>query len=232
MPSRTLQRDLEVMRAIGRFRMLTRPQVKRWFFGAVSEPIVTRFIDRVTQRDLIGVERLHGNGMQVLWLTRKGRNFLVEHGAPAVDLFTATGPVAAKDFQHTVEIANVALQLATRENPPDELLPAWALQRVFAGKLTVIPDLLGVWRADGGSLGIALAVEVDLGTESLATVFRPKLRDLAAAMDSSFGVHGRILALVPSAARRDSLREMLDCVPVELVVETIGAFVQSVNSKR
>src|SRR5262252_5799625 len=101
MPPRTLQRDLDAMRMIGRFRMLTRPQVKRWFFDGVSEPVVTRFIDRVTTRGLVGVERLHGNWMQVLWLTRKGRDFLVDRGVPTVDLFPATGPAAAKDFQHT-----------------------------------------------------------------------------------------------------------------------------------
>src|ERR1044071_7158400 len=127
------ERDIHVLHAVGRFRMLTRPQLKRWFFSGVSEPGVSRFIDRLAGRGLLGVERLHGNGFQVLWLTRRGREFLVHHGVPEVDLFTAMGPVAAKDFEHTVEIGNVAVWLAKRVPPPDELLPAWAFQRLFSG---------------------------------------------------------------------------------------------------
>jgi len=164
-------RDLEVLTAIGRFRMLTRPQVKRWFFDSVSEPVVTRFIERGSRGGHLGVERLHGNGMQVLWLTRKGRDALVAQGIPAADLFPATGPAAAKDFEHTLEIGNAAVWLMKRSPAPDELLPAWALQRYFSGRLTAIPDLLVLWRNPAA----ALAVEVDLGTEPVTTVLLPKL---------------------------------------------------------
>src|SRR5947209_4987487 len=124
--------------------MLTRPQVKRWFFENVSEPVVTRFVERGVRDGYLGVERLHGNGMQVLWLTRKGRDMLAACGVPAADLFPATGPAAAKDFQHTMEIGNTALWLMKRTPAPDELLPAWALQRYFGGRLRAIPDLLAV----------------------------------------------------------------------------------------
>nr|MDQ3281310.1 hypothetical protein [Acidobacteriota bacterium] len=74
MASKLLPRDADVLAAIGRFRMLTRPQLKRWFFHDVSEPVVTRFFQRSMSSGYLGVERLGGNGIQVAWLTRKGRD--------------------------------------------------------------------------------------------------------------------------------------------------------------
>jgi len=217
-----IARDLLVLAAVGRFRMLTRPQVKRWFFSEVSEPVVTRFVKRAEACGWLGVERLGGNGMQVLWLTRKGREALVERGTPAADLFPASGPAAAKDFAHTTAIGDAAAWLATRKPAPDELLPAWALQRYFSGRLRVIPDLLALWRPMGNAPGAALAVEVDLGTEPLESVFLPKLRGLGAALTTWLPeAVTRILVLVPSKRRADSLRMLGIDSPIAVSVEVI-----------
>lgn len=213
-------RDLNVLTAIGRFRMLTRPQVKRWFFEKVSEPVVTRFIERGTRDGYLGVERLHGNGMQVLWLTRKGHDMLLGRGVTAADLFPATGPAAAKDFQHTVEIANTAVWLMKQTPAPDELLPAWALQRYFAGRLRAIPDLLALWREPAA----ALAVEVDLGTEPFATVLLPKLALLSGSMGEQFPSEwATILVLVPSERRREALRNGVGDNSVPIAVELLDS---------
>src|ERR1043166_8688155 len=161
---RILPRDIEAYVLVGRFRMLMRQQLKGWLFADVSETMVTRFFDRSTERGYLGVERLQGNGIQVCWLTKKGRDFLVdgEHAATP-DLFPASGAVPAKDFAHTVEIVNAALAMHRRTPPPDELLPAWAVQRLFAGKLTVWPDLLCLWKPRDYDPGSALAIGGDLG---------------------------------------------------------------------
>jgi hypothetical protein len=82
--------------------------------------------------------------------------------------------VPAKDFEHTVEIVNAALAIRRRRPAPDELLPAWAVQRLFAGKLTVWPDLLCLWKPRDDDPGSALAIEVDLGGEPVKTVLVPK----------------------------------------------------------
>jgi hypothetical protein len=141
--------------------MLTRPQVKRWLFAEVSEPVVTRSIARLAGSGCLGVERIGGNGMQVLWLTRKGREMLAGLDVPVGDLFPGSGPAAAKDFAHTVEIGNAAVWLHSRTPRPDEVIPAWQLQRIFHGNLAAIPDLLALWRAPAA----VLAAEIDLGTE-------------------------------------------------------------------
>ena len=185
MTSTLLARDAEVLAAIGRFRMLTRQQVKRWFFSDVSEPVVTRFLHRTNPSGYLGLQRLNGNGIQVVWLTRKGRDALVLRGVSGADLFPASGPAAAKDFEHTVAIGDVAVWLALRRPSPDELLPASALARHFGGRLSVIPDLLALWRPkDGVTPPAALAVEVDLGTEPLGSVLAPKLRELVRVLDT------------------------------------------------
>lgn len=47
---RILPRDIDAYVLAGRFRMLTRQQLKNWLFADVSETIVTRFLDRATER--------------------------------------------------------------------------------------------------------------------------------------------------------------------------------------
>ena len=224
---RLLPRDIEAYTLVGRFRMMTRQQLKNWLFADVSETIVTRFFDRSTGRGYLGVERLHGNGIQVCWLTKKGRDLLVDGGhAAASDLFPASGPVPAKDFAHTVEIVNTALAMHCRRPAPDELLPAWMVQRLFAGKLTVWPDLLCLWKPRGSDPGSVLAIEVDLGGEPVRTVLVPKTLELIGFLtDWTAGASVAILMLTATARRRDSLREILTTAvgDLPLAVETLLA---------
>jgi hypothetical protein len=224
---RLLPRDIAAYALIGRFRMLTRQQLKGWLFDGVSETMVTRFFERATERGYLGVERLQGNGIQVCWLTKKGFDFLMDGGhASASDLFPSGGRVPAKDFAHTVEIGNAALAMCSRTPPPDELLPAWAMQRLFAGKLPVWPDLLCLWKPQGSDLGSALAIEVDLGGEPVKTVLMPKTLELAGFLSSwTSGATAAILLLTATARRRDSLREALAPALGEfpLSIETLDA---------
>ncbi|HEX8255448.1 MAG TPA: replication-relaxation family protein [Thermoanaerobaculia bacterium] len=226
---RILPRDIEAYALVGRFRMMTRQQLKSWLFDDVSETIVTRFFDRAAERGYLGVERLHGNGIQVCWLTKKGRDFLVDGGyAAASDLFPASGPVAAKDFHHTVEIVNAALAMRRRLPVPDELLPAWAVQRLFDGKLTVWPDLLCLWKPRSNDPGRALAIEVDLGSESVKTVLVPKALELIGFVSTwTATAPAAILLLTATARRRDSLRDALAPAVGDFpfVVETLTALV-------
>lgn len=223
-----MARDIEAYVLAGRFRMLTRQQLKSWLFGAVTEPMVTRFFDRSTGRGYLGVERLHGNGIQVCWLTKKGRDFLVDGGhASAADLFPASGPVPAKDFEHTVQIVNAALAMYRRVPTPDELLPAWTVQRFFAGTLAVWPDLLCLWKPREDDPGAALAIEVDLGTEPVTTVLVPKTQALIRFLSAwTEGAPATILLLTATPRRRDSLRATLDpsVGTFPLAVETLAAF--------
>lgn len=231
MAAKLLERDAEVLAAVGRFRMLTRQQVKRWFFPYVSEPVVTRFLQRTSTSGHLGVERLGGNGIQVLWLTRKGRDALVARGVPAADLFHATGPAAAKDLQHTVAIGDVAVWLSLRTPPPDELLPAWAVARLFGGRLVVVPDLLALWRPSESRQASALAIEVDLGTEPLGSIFIPKVHALAVHLRTWMpDAFMTILVLVPSARRLNSVRVLLGDLTSRVAVEVLDSVKTDVKS--
>jgi hypothetical protein len=230
---RVLVRDTEAFALVGRFRMLTRQQLKAWLFAGVSETMVTRFLDRSAERGYLGVVRLQGNGIQVCWLTKKGCDFLVDGGhAPAPDLFPASGPVPSKDFQHTVEIVNAAVAMHGRDRPPDELLPAWSVQRLFAGKLPVWPDLLCLWRPKDNDPGAALAIEVDLGGEPVKTVLAPKTLELIAFLRGwTAGGPSAILLLTATARRRDSIRGALEPIAGDfpLAVEVLVGFMGKAN---
>jgi Replication-relaxation len=225
MAPRLSPRDLAILRAVGRFRMLTRDQVTRCFLPGISEPTISRLIARLAERGWLGVERMHQNGIQVLWLTQKGSGLLFDHGEPETDLFPATGPAAAKDFAHTVEIGNAAVWLMGKVPRPDELLPAWHLQRLFGGTLAAIPDLLALWRRGDDSPGAALALEIDLGTEPIASVLVPKLVELERTLGSWMpGDLAAILVLVRTARRAESLRRAIsDTSMMRTAVATLAA---------
>jgi len=229
---RILARDIEAYVLMGRFRMLTRRQLKLALFADVTEAMVTRFFDRSAERGYIGVQRLGGNGIQVCWLTKKGRDFLVDGGHAAMsDLFPASGPVPAKDFGHTVAIVTAAVTMRGRTPAPDELLPAWSVQRLFEGKLAVWPDLLCLWRPTEEKPGSALAIEVDLGGEPVKTVLVPKTLELIGFLrDRLCDATSAVLLLTPTARRRDSLREALPPAVGDfpLAVETLTALTQVV----
>ena len=224
MPRKLPARDVEVLRIVGRFRMLSRAQLKRWLFAGLSDPIVTRCIDRLASRGYLGVERLHGNGIQVLWLRREGKEFLVENGTPAADLFVAKGAAAAKDFEHTLAIGDVAAWLATNVPQPDELLPAWAVQRIFGGVSKSFPDLVAIWRdVATANSAAAMLVEVDLGTEPVKSVLGAKLRNLVLLADEAFrGAVVAIVIFVPSERRKESIQSLASDMGISADVRLLG----------
>jgi hypothetical protein len=235
MASRLLPRDLAALTTIGVFRMLTRTQLQAWHFEAVSETVVRRFIDRMSERRCLGAERINRNGVQVVWLTQAGADLLVdEAGVPRTDLFPARGPVAAKDFGHTTAIVDAALAVRRRGFPFNLMLPAWALQRAQGGHAAVFPDLLCLARATATDPGAALAVEVDLGGEPIGSVLVPKTEKLAAFLAPYCGSALAILLLTVGSRRRAAIEHALGkaAIPVPILVAELDQFVGgSVRSK-
>jgi len=206
-PTALLPRDADALTRIGRFRMLTRSQLHRWHFPTVSDTVVRRFVDRMTERGYLGAERLNGNGMQVLWLTSKGADFLPDKtGIDRDDLFPARGPVPPKDFAHTAAIIDAAIAVKQRGLAPDVLLPAWALQRVFAGRIDSVPDLLCLTLSSATRAGVVLAVEVDLGNEPIRSMIVPKARRVVLDVLAPYrGSTVALLLLTRGKRRRDAI---------------------------
>jgi protein involved in plasmid replication-relaxation len=219
-------RDLAALRLIARFRMVTRPQLRRARFRGLSETVTKRSIDRLLAAGYLGAERVSKTGYQVLWCTSRGRDHLVEQGISAADLFPARGPAAAKDFRHTERIIDVAITFMERGWREDDLLPAWALQRLFGARVRAIPDLLVLERGSESRAPVAIGVEVDLGSEAL-TVFVPKLQLLAAWL-AGYGAKSTcaLLVLTTTPRRRDALRARVETARLGLRVsiECIDTF--------
>jgi len=235
MASRLLPRDLAALTTIGVFRMLTRSQLQAWHFEAVSETVVRRFIDRMVERGYLGAERINRNGVQVVWLTQAGADLLVDHaGVSRADLFSARGPAAAKDFDHTTAIIDAALAIERRGFRSDLILPAWALQRAQGGRAEVFPDLLCLMRPSATEPGAALAVEVDLGGEPIGSVLVPKTEKLAAFLATYGGSALAILLLTSGSRRRATVEQALRKASIAVsisVVELDGFVGGSVRSK-
>jgi Replication-relaxation len=235
MAGRLLPRDFAALTTIGVFRMLTRLQLKSWHFVTVSDTVVRRFIDRVVERGFAGTERINRNGVQVVWLTQAGADWLVDH-APVSrdDLFPARGPVPAKDFAHTSAIVDAALAVERRGFRADLMLPAWALQRAQGGRADVFPDLLCLTRASDTKPGAALAVEVDFGGEPIGSVLVPKTEKLAAFLAPYSGSTLAILLLTVGSRRRSAIEQALRKanISVPIAVEELDKFTaETVRSK-
>lgn len=219
-------RDLTALRFIARFRMVTRPQLRRALFAGLSETVAKRSIDRLLAAGYLGAERVSKTGYQVLWCTSRGRDHLVEQGVSASVLFPARGPAAAKDFRHTEYIVDVAIALLRRGWRADAVLPAWALQRSLGVRVRAIPDLLALERGTESRAPIALAVEVDLGSEAL-TVLVPKLQLLAAWLAGHCAASRcALLVLTTTPHRRDALRARVETARLSLStsIECIDTF--------
>jgi hypothetical protein len=216
---RVLPRDLESLAAIGRFRMLKRAQLHRWMFAGLSETVVRRFIDRLEERGWLGAERLNRNGTQVVWCTVAGRDALVQEGiAKAEDLFPARGPVAIKDMAHTGAIVDAAIRLSELGRGGDWMVPAWDFQRRLGGRMRVIPDLLCLTRATEVRRGTALAVEVDLGGEPIASVLVPKTATLVSFLQPYAGSAVGILLLTVGDRRRQAIEQALRTAGLSLPI--------------
>lgn len=202
---RVLDRDLDAARLVGKWRCVARYQLKEWLFAGVSDTMVGRLVDRMTERGYFGAQRLHGIGAQLLWLTAKGRDFLVEHGTPAHELYPARGAVALKDLDHTLAIVSAGFALSRRYPAAEAILPAWAIQRAFKGDLEAIPDVLCVDRTHG----VLLAVEVDVGGEAPSLVLE-KCVSLGAWLASwAADVRSGIVILTSGDRRATSLADRL-----------------------
>jgi len=196
--ARVLPRDLAALALIGKWKCIARHHLKAWIFPEVSDTMASRFVERMTERGYLGAKRLNGIGTQLLWLTPAGRDFLCEHGTPASTLYPARSAVSLKDLDHTLAIVSAGFALAQRFPAANAILPAWAIQRAFGGRIEAIPDVLVVSRADS----MLLAVEIDVGGEPL-NVLAGKLAEMADCLLTEWSADARGgIVILTSGERR------------------------------
>jgi hypothetical protein len=200
--TRISQRDAQALRFVGEGYEVAQYALHEAVFSGLTPNVVSRFVTRWHRRGVLAAERLNGIGMNRLRLTAAGRDLLLERGLAHPDeLFAPRKPVALKDLQHTLFINDARVALG-RLPKPDLTLAAWALQRRFAPRPTVVPDVLAIWRRRATADGLLLVCEIDLGGESLRAVFIPKLELLRREVDRWRGTSPAVVVVLTHGVRR------------------------------
>ena len=196
-------RDVDGLRFIGEGYEVAQYALHEAVFSGLTPNVVSRFVTRWHRRGVLAAERLNGIGMNRLRLTAAGRDLLLERGLAHPDeLFAPRKPVALKDLQHTLFINDARVALGRLPSKPDLTLAAWALQRRFAPRPMVVPDVLAIWRRRANADGLLLVCEIDLGGESLRAVFMPKLELLRREVDRWRGASPAVVVVLTHGVRR------------------------------
>jgi hypothetical protein len=215
-------RDLAALRFIGKAGELAQYQLHEQVFGDVSEVVVSRFVQRAMKRELIATTRWRGIGINRLRLTTRGRAHLVHHGVDASEIFVLRSPVAEGHIEHQLWIVDTLVILGRAARKPDLLQPAWALQRRFTPRPVAIPDVLASFVSPPGQPALLLGVEIDRGSENLATIFLPKLGKLCEVLSTWAGdATGAIVVLTNNMRRRDALRQSVKVLSLPMIVEML-----------
>ena len=215
-------RDLAALRFIGQAGELAQYQLHEQVFRDVSEVVVSRFVRRASTRGLIATARWRGIGINRLRLTAHGRKYLVEHGAAADDLFVLRSPIAEGHIEHQLWIVDTLVVLGRAIRKPDVLQPAWALQRRFTPRPAAIPDVLASFVSPPERPALLLGVEIDRGSENLASIFLPKLEKLCEVLSTwAGGADCMIVVLTTNLRRRDALRTRTEPLSLPMIVELL-----------
>ncbi|HNX50761.1 MAG TPA: replication-relaxation family protein [Thermoanaerobaculaceae bacterium] len=219
-----VDQDIAGLRFIGEHQCVLQGQLAEACYPGRSEAVVSRRVHRWLLTDVVGLDRFLAMGCNQLWLTERGARVLVGYGhAREESLFPRTRPIAAKDLGHHLTIVDLCV-LARRGVPfvAASILPDWATRRRMVPAPPVVPDLLLIAPPHGGHPARVVALEVDLGTESLKKVFLGKLEKLAAWLlaNSRGGIVG-IVVLTRGEGRAEALRRATAGLPVPVVVKVL-----------
>ncbi|HEV7486330.1 MAG TPA: hypothetical protein VGQ65_11670 [Thermoanaerobaculia bacterium] len=215
-------RDIGALRFVGQAGELAQYQLHEQVFGDVSGVVVSRFVQRAMKRDLIATTRWRGIGINRLRLTARGRSYLLQHGVTADELFVLRNPIAEGHIEHQLWIVDTLVILGRAARKPDLLQPAWALQRRFTPRPVAIPDVLASFVKPPEQPALLLGVEIDRGSENLASIFLPKLEKLCEVLSSwAGGAACAIVVLTNSVRRRDSLQTRAGALPLPVIIELL-----------
>lgn len=205
---RVTERDLEILRAVGRMKVATTEQLRKLFFADPST--ASRRLSKLVALRLLTVSVADLNRPNLYVLTDAGRELLVEAGIESDDLHVARPVPRVDPHLMALNDLRLALTLASRSRSGIEVTRFLAdhdLRRVD-GTNGYIPDALVVIEEEGAE-AVKLVVEIDLGGER-AVQFAPKIETtvmLARAGRSVWGLTPpwRPVVLVPTASRLRTL---------------------------
>lgn len=205
---RVTERDLEILRAVGRMKVATTEQLRRLFFADPST--ASRRLAKLVALRLLSVSVADLNRPNLYVLSETGHDLVVDAGYEPNELHVAR-PVPRID-PHLLALNDLrlALTLAARSRSGVAVTRFVAdhdLRRAD-GTSAYIPDALVVIEEDGAA-PVHLVVEVDLGGERAAQ-FAPKIETTVALARAGRAVWGltppwRPLLLAPSPTRLRTL---------------------------
>jgi hypothetical protein len=215
------ERDVAALQFIGRGAEVAQYQLHEAVFGRVSEVVVSRFARRVSARGLVSVSRWRGIGINRLRLTMRGRASLIANGVDAGEIFVPHNPIADGHIEHHLWIVDVLTVLGRMKPKADVLVPAWALERRFTPRPAAIPDVLASFSLPRGD-SLLFAVEIDRGSESIVSVFAPKLHELCSVLDGWSGsATSVIVVFTRGARRREAIQASVEKFPMQIVTELL-----------
>lgn len=168
-------RDEALLRALGRFRAARSTDLTRLFFAGTSRERGSQRLRRLFDGQFLDLRVGRLSEENVYSLGPRGRRWAEEHGIPA-------GRIPAGGLEHHLAIVGCWSRLAAALAASSDLRllrfqADWEVRREFGPSLPVIPDAL-IKVAVGKAGQLRLALEVDLGTESLKAI-REKLAGYA-----------------------------------------------------
>jgi hypothetical protein len=185
------RRDALVLEALARFRAARTRDVVAVAFAGVHPMTARMRLRRLFDGGFLAVRAGDRSEENVYTLGPEGRRWAIDQGVPVgraprgeAAHHLAIVHVWAGFVEAVQGLAGLALDLAR---------PDWELREQFSGRsLDIVPDLFVLLRStasDGVEQVAAVAIEVDLGTESL-TVLQRKLSAYARVQDRSEGLFG------------------------------------------
>lgn len=213
-------RDIDLLDFTGFHYQVSQGQGHAAIFPGLSEVVVTRRVRSLAADGLLVVDRVNKTGINLLRLTEKGRDLLVDTGRTQSDYFVPRKPVALKDLAHTLWINDISVMLRSFEPRPITVLPAWQLQRRWVPSPGAIPDLLAIYDLPTIGKRLVIPIEVDLGAERLKATFLPKLGMCAGLLTNEWAPYDPGVIFVFTKGRRRAL-SLLKMAPGSLSVPII-----------
>lgn len=211
------ERDVSILYALGRCRVLRTREIARLFFGSRATTS-----DRLRKLFVAGLVTCHVRELatdNLYVLSPKGRAVVVEQlGVEARELAVVRALPARLDHLLAINAVRILFTAATRDGASVRLVSLraeWELARErHAGLLGVLPDL--VLELEERGRGVALAVEADTGTEA-PTVVAKKLMRYEAYRRSRLPLYGldvgAVVLAAPSERRLKSLARAVPSTP-------------------
>lgn len=194
-------RDVELLHALARLRIARTDDLAGFCFAGVRRDTVAERLRKLFDAGYLNVSAPERSVPNLYSLGPRGRKLVAESGEEV-------SPVPRGSLEHHLGIVRTWVGLSScpvRDVSLELARPDWEIRAEFGDRgLPLVPDLFAVLAFSGTN--VALAVEVDLGTEPLH-VLLAKVRayaELSASSSGLFGWRRFALAMVLGDARRQA----------------------------